>query len=340
MKFRSLLIVLLTAGLVWYFTDSDQSNPSRLVIYCAHDATYAQPVLDEFTKQTGIEIDVRFDEESNKSLGLTNLLIAEKDQPRCDVFWNNQTLGTIRLQAEDVLQPYISSNAERIPETFRDSEGHWTGFAARLRVYIVNTDLLEPTEDAVAECLAQRSLSKVAIAKPIFGTTLSYYSVLAAELGMDGLKNWHDDLHDREIREVRGNSMSKDLVVSGACELGFTDTDDAFSAIDQAAPVAMVPIRTPNGSTICMPNSVAMIRNCRQPKQAQRFIDFILSAEVEITLANGGARQIPLGPIDDDLVPAEILELKQWASEGAALETAAERNEDVLNWLRSEMMGR
>ena len=339
MKFRSLLIVLLTAGVVWYSTRSNQSDPNRLVIYCAHDATYAQPVLDEFTRQTGIEIDVRFDEESNKSLGLTNLLIAEKDQPRCDVFWNNQTLGTIRLQNEDVLQPYISSNSKRIPETFRDPEGYWTGFAARLRVYIVNTDVVEPVESTVAARLAATSLSKVAIAKPIFGTTLSHYSVLAAELGMDGLKQWHHDLHERGIREVRGNSMSKDLVVSAVCDVGFTDTDDAFSAIHQGAPVAMVPIRTPNGSTICMPNSVAIIRNCQHPKLAEQFVDFVLSAEVEIQLANGGAKQIPLGPVSKDALPAEIHKLKKWASEGAELQAASRLNEEVLNWLRAEMMG-
>lgn len=339
MKFRSLLIVLLTAGLVWYFTKSDQSETNRLVIYCAHDATYAQPVLDEFTKQTGIHIDVRFDEESNKSLGLTNLLIAEKDQPRCDVFWNNQTLGTIRLQSQGILQPYLSANANRIPEGFRDSDGYWTGFAARLRVYIVNTDLMEPSEAAVANRLNQASLKNIAIAKPIFGTTLSHYSVLAAELGINELKKWHADLHDRNIREVRGNSMSKDLVVSGTCEVGFTDTDDAFSAIDQAAPVAMVPIRTPKGSTICMPNSVAMIRNCRHPKLAEQFIDFVLSSAVEMQLANGGARQIPLGPVDDERLPTELRELRQWAKEGAPLQAAAEQNDEVLNWLRSEMMG-
>lgn len=339
MKSRSLLLVLLTAGILWYSSRSDRSESNRLVIYCAHDATYAQPVLDDFTKQTGIKIDVRFDEESNKSLGLTNLLIAEKDQPRCDVFWNNQTLGTIRLQNEGVLQPYVSSKAKRIPDTFKDSNGFWTGFAARLRVYIVNTDLLEPTEDAVMDFLAQADLSGVAIAKPIFGTTLSHYSALAAELGLDGLKQWHHDLHERGIREVRGNSMSKDLVVSGACTVGFTDTDDAFVAIDRQEPVAMVPIRTPEGFTICMPNTVAMIKDCQHPEQAKQLIDFLLSEAVEVSLANGGARQIPLGNVDTNLLSSEVSELQTWALDGVSLEPASRQNRDVLDWLRSEMMG-
>lgn len=339
MKFRSLLFVLLTAGILWYSSRSSHSQSNRLVIYCAHDATYAQPVLDDFTKQTGIEINVRFDEESNKSLGLTNLLIAEKDQPRCDVFWNNQTLGTIRLQNEGVLQPYLSPNAKRIPDTFKDPHGFWTGFAARLRIYIVNTDLLEPTEDKVAQFLAQPDLSKVAIAKPIFGTTLSHYSVLAAELGLESLKLWHHDLHERGIREARGNSMAKDLVVSGSCTVGFTDTDDAFAAIDRNAAVAMVPIRTPGGSTICMPNSVAMIKDCQHPDQAKQLIDFLLSEAVEVSLANGGARQIPIGKVNADLVPADVQKLQTWALDGVSLEPASQQNENVLDWLRSEMMG-
>lgn len=337
MKFRSLLLVFVTAAAVWYVSRSEQRDDNSLVIYCAHDATYAQPVLDEFTRQTGIEVQVRFDEEANKSLGLTSLLETEKSNPRCDVFWNNQTLGTIRLQNRGVLQPYLSPNAERIPESFRDAEGYWTGFGARLRVFIVNTRLMSATEEAVHGILTSNDLSEVAIAQPIFGTTLSHYSVMAGELGMEGVKQWHDDLHRRGIREVRGNSMSKDLVVSGACRIGLTDTDDTFAAIDRGEEVDMVPIRTPSGATICLPNSVAMIRNCPHPKAAAAFIDFLLSERTELSLATGGARQIPLGPVDEQQLPAEVRRLLPWAAEGTSLRAAAEKNEDVLTWLRSEM---
>ena len=53
--------------------------------------------------------------------------------------------------------------------------------------------------------------------------------------------------------------MSKDLVAEGICYLGYTDTDDAFAAIDEGAPVEMLPVRIDNGATICLPNSAAMI---------------------------------------------------------------------------------
>ncbi|MEO2030077.1 MAG: extracellular solute-binding protein [Fuerstiella sp.] len=321
---------------------STNSGTSRqqLVVYCAHDATDAEFVIRRFEAQTGISVDVRFDEEANKSLGLTNLLIAEQANPRCDVFWNNQTLGTIRLMAEDVLQPYISTNADRIPDNFRDVDGYWTGFAARLRVYIVNTDHMSATENDVAAVLQDGSLRRVAIAQPLFGTTLSHYSVLMDQWGMERLKQWQSSIHERGIREVRGNSMTKDLVAEGICDIGFTDTDDAFAAIDDGKPVEIVPVRLEDGRTVCLPNSVALIKDCPHPTAAKKFIDFLLSEETELLMANSSARQIPLGPVDDSLLSPELLQLKKWAADGVSLTGAAKVNRQVLDWLTAEYTGR
>ncbi|MCA9085183.1 MAG: extracellular solute-binding protein [Planctomycetaceae bacterium] len=309
-----------------------------LVVYCSQDAVFAAEIIQRFEQQSGLKVSIRYDEESNKSLGLTNLLIAEKEHPRCDVFWNNQTLGTIRLQKADVLQPYISPNASRIPAQFRDPEGYWTGFAARLRVYLINTDQLPATEAAVTEVLNGDSLQRVAIAQPLFGTTLSHYAVLMAEWGDDKLKHWHQSLHQRGIQEVRGNSMSMNLVAEGICAVGFTDTDDAFVAIDAEKPVQMIPVRLESGQTICLPNTVAVIRNCQHREAAEKFVDFMLSAETELLMAQSASRQIPLGPVDEARLPPEVVELRHWAADGIDLREAASVHERVLDWLSAEYL--
>jgi hypothetical protein len=103
---RLLLIAVLPlafAALLPLVFQRSQSKP-RVVVYCAHDSIFADAVLRKFQQQTGIEVTVRYDEEASKSLGLTQLLMAEQHAPRCDVFWNNQTLGTIRLQQAGLLK--------------------------------------------------------------------------------------------------------------------------------------------------------------------------------------------------------------------------------------------
>ena len=48
-------------------------------------------------------------------------------------------------------------------------------------------------------------------------------------------------------------------------------------AIDQGKPVRMLPVRLKSGKTICLPNSVARIRDCPHPELADKFIRYLLS---------------------------------------------------------------
>ena len=99
----------------------------------SHDSIYADSILREFERQTGISVAVRYDTEATKSLGLVELLLQEKARPRCDVFWNNELLGTLQLANEGLLLPYRGSGYDRIPAAFKRSEEHRVGKECRSR---------------------------------------------------------------------------------------------------------------------------------------------------------------------------------------------------------------
>lgn len=376
---------------LWATTGTDQDSNS-LVVYCAHDAVYAKKILEDFETQTGIRVDVRYDTEATKSLGLINLIQQERRQPRCDVFWNNEMLGTLELQSQGLLEPYTGSAWKRMPEKYRDDEGHWVGFGARLRVVIVNTREFSaripsnsiPGEKPAGESSFSPSIfdaaaiqnvvtmetSKVAAAKPLFGTTLTHYTVLWDVWGPERLKAWHRELRSRGMREVSGNGPVKDIVVGGTCELGLTDTDDVFVAIDEELSVEMFPVRVEQdvdpsepasalnaipvdapflslsyapltstgarGGTICIPNTAAIIRKTRHLDAARKLVDYLASAEVELQLARSKSRQIPLGPVNDEELPAEVRQLKVWAADGVDLRPLLSARRECLQWLRSE----
>lgn len=327
--------VALVAGLaltVWGFRRGDDA----LVVYCAHDAEFADRILRDFERQTGIPVSVRYDTEATKSLGLVNLLKTEKDHPRCDVFWNNELLGTIDLRESGILEPYRGPGHARIPDRYKDPDGFWTGFAARLRVYIVNSSEPPDTDTIEARLRDDPDLSRAAIARPLFGTTLTHYTLLWHDWGPERLKAWHRDLRRRGIREVAGNAATKNLVADGACDLGFTDTDDFFVARDEGKPVTMAPIRA-NGRTICIPNTVAIVRGTAHTAAARKLVDFLLSAETELALARSVARQVPLGPVAGPL-PADVEPLTKWAKEGADLRALLPDRVAVIAWLKAEFL--
>ena len=331
------LAVALVAGIAALLATRVVVESDTLVVYCAHDALYAQEVLDRFTAETGIPVSIRFDTEATKSLGLVNLIIAERGHPRCDVFWNNQVLGTVQLQGEGLLEPYRGAGWQRIPEAFRDSGGHWTGFGGRLRVYIVNTQAMEASESALATRL-EGDLSRAAIAKPLFGTTLSHYSLLWHLWGPVKLHAWHAKLRERGVREVAGNATVKNLVAEAVCDFGWTDTDDFFVAKDDNAPVAMFPVHVDDATTICIPNSAAIIRGTRRLEQARRLVDFLASAETELALSLSKSRQIPLGDVDPQSLSEDVRQLRDWAADAFDITNAASARADCLQWLKGEYL--
>jgi iron(III) transport system substrate-binding protein len=155
--------------------------------------------------------------------------------------------------------------------------------------------------------------------------------------GGEKLKEWHAATRRRGIREVAGNAATRNHVAAGDCDFGFTDTDDFFGAKDEGKPVAMLPVRV-EGQTICIPNSVAIIRGAQHPAAAQKLVDFLLSAETELRLAKSASRQIPLGEVAEDRLPGEVRPLVEWAADGADLRPLLPARRAALAWLTSESL--
>src|ERR1700720_2670655 len=103
------------AILCLFLSGCGKSAKDRVVVYCALDREFAEPILQEFAKETGLEVVPRWDTEANKSVGLYEDLVREKERPRCDVHWNNEILATIRLQRSGILEPYQSPSASAFP---------------------------------------------------------------------------------------------------------------------------------------------------------------------------------------------------------------------------------
>jgi iron(III) transport system substrate-binding protein len=241
-------------------------------------------------------VNVVYDTEETKSTGLANRLLAEKSRPQADVFWSNEPVRTLVLKSRGVLAPYRSPAAQGISDRFRDRDGYWTGFSARLRVIVYNTSKV-PAVDAprsIFDLADPRWRGQVAIADPRFGSTSFHVAALYAEMGDERADDYFRKLKANGVTIVDGNSVVRDMVARGDVSVGLTDTDDVNVAIEAKQPVAMVlPDRDGIGVPV-MPNMVSLIAGAPHPDEGKRLIDYLLSAEVERTLAESEAVQIPL----------------------------------------------
>lgn len=274
------------------------NHAKSVVVYTALDEIYSQPIFDAFTAQTGIEVLTVYDTEASKTTGLVSRLIAERERPRADVFWNNEVAQTIVLQGKGLLDPYHSPSADAIPEAFKDPDGYWTGFAARGRVIIYNTDLVDDPPTSVMDLLEGRWAGRAAMANPLFGTTATHAAALFALWGEDQAKAFFQGIQKNDIAILSGNANVRDLVASGEYAWGLTDTDDANGAVEDGRPAQWIFPDQGAGQmgTLIVPNTVALVKGGPHPDAARKLIDYLLSPDVEAVLSRMRSVQIPLNP--------------------------------------------
>ena len=274
----------------------DREVTREVVIYTSVDQVFSEPILRDFEKETGIKIKAVYDVEASKTVGLVNRLLAEKEHPRCDVFWNSEVGRTIFLKQKGLFTPYASPSAKDIPPQFKDKDGYWTGFAARARVLVYNTNLLKESDlpKSIFDLTKVQWKGKVALGYPVFGTTATHMAALYATLGQEKTEKFLKELKANEVVIVNGNSVVRDMVVEGQLPIGFTDTDDVNVAIQAGKPVKMIYPDRDGLGTLLIPNSVALINNAPHLEQGKKLIDYLLSREVESKLAFCESAQMPI----------------------------------------------
>ena len=282
-------------------TESSAGPPgeqTRVVVYSSLDREFSEPLLDAYATQTGVRVLPKFDVESTKTVGLTTAILAEAARPRCDLFWNNEILNTLRLKERGLLASFEPTHAGELPDTFRARDKTWYGFAARARVIIVNTNLVPQTSrpTGIHDLLDPKWRGKIAIAKPLFGTTATHAACLFATWGDKKAQLFFHDLKGNGVQVVSGNKQVATAASSGAIAFGLTDTDDAMSEVEAGNPVAIIyPDRNAHQlGTLFIPNTLAIIKGSPNPAAAKALADHLLSPEVEARLAAGPSAQIPL----------------------------------------------
>lgn len=269
----------------------------EVVVYTALDQEYSEPIFKAFTRHTGIDVKAKYDTESTKTVGLVGAIIAEKDRPRCDLFWNNEALHTLRLQKLGMLRASATPHAADYPPAAQSPDGMWRGFAARARVLIVNTNMVKEARwpKSIRALVDPQWYDRAGIAKPLFGTTATHAACLFVAWGEGDAKDFFEGVK-RNARVMAGNRQVARAVASGELAFGLTDTDDAIMELEAGRPVAIIyPDQGEDDlGALFIPNTLALIKDSPHQASADQLLNYLLSPEVEGRLVMGPSAQIPL----------------------------------------------
>ncbi len=336
-KKRSNSRILLPLSLIALFTllFTSCEHQKEVVVYCTVDQVFSEPILNDFEKETGIKVKAVYDTEETKSTGVLNRLIAEKNNPQCDVFWSGDPLRNNVLKEKGITAAYNSKAVKQIPAYFRDKNNHWIGFSARARVLIYNTKMIskDALPKSILDIVKPKYKGQFAIANPLFGTTTFHIAAIYGLLGDSITKNWLNGIKANQVLIATSNGDVKKRVMKGEVAFGLTDTDDAFEAKKESADVDYIFLdqQEQGLGSLVIPNAVSAIAGGPNTTEAKLMIDYLLSKQTEAKLAISCA-QMPL--IKGVSMPKDVPSLDQIKPMKVDYDHIAEELDAIQGWLK------
>lgn len=260
----------------------------KVILYSAHKQSIIDAMVPRFEKKTGIKAEVI----KAGSGDIINRANAERANPQADVIWS---IGGEQLEASsDLLANYIPVGYDKIESAFKVGK-NWLPYTAIVNVFVVNKNLLKPSQyPRTWKDLARADL-KGRISSARADKSGSSYMQLATVLTIYGDKGW--DVYKPILKNfvLSGSSSAVPRFVNdGEAAVGITLEDNAYKYVQGGGPVEII---YPEDGTVAAPDGIALVKNGPNSKNGKLFIDWALSKETQEFLVQEMGRR----PIRNDV---------------------------------------
>ncbi len=224
---------LLSAALIAFATAASActgSDDETVTIYSGRTENLIQPILDDFTEETGIEVSVKYDESSNLAL----LIEEEGDQSPADVFLSQSPGAVDFLDSAGLLAELPDNVLDLVPETVRDTDGRWVGFSGRQRVLVYNRESLDASElpTSVFDLADPKWNGRLGVA-PANGSFQDFVTAMRGTVGDDRTLEWLKSLASNDVQTYPTNSAIVAAVGRGEIDAGLVNHYYNYRAIDE-----------------------------------------------------------------------------------------------------------
>ena len=250
-------------------------------VYSARSHDLIVPILDAFTRQTGITVNLI----TGKDDALLKRIAQEGVATPADIFITVDAGRLFRAKEAGILQSVSSQVLERnIPAALRDPDGQWFGLSKRIRTVVYAKDRIQPADLSTYEDLANekwRGRLCVRSSDNIYNQSLVAGMIAARGEQATGL--WISDLVANLARRPQGNDRAQiKAVASGECDLAIVNTyyydimQQSNNPVEQtaAAAVALVWLNQQGRGAHVNISGAGITRHAKNKENAVQLLEF------------------------------------------------------------------
>ncbi|MGD9539175.1 MAG: Fe(3+) ABC transporter substrate-binding protein [Alphaproteobacteria bacterium] len=195
----------------------------ELHLYSLRQEQLIRPLLDAFTKETGIEVKLV----SGKDDALLERLKAEGDNSPADVFMTVDA-GRLHLAVEaGVLQPIKSETLDKlVPAQYREPSGLWYALSVRARPIMIAKDRVDPSAiKSYLDLADPRWKGKICVRSSGSVYNQSMLDAMIEHYGVEKTEEWAKGLVANFGREPAGGDRDQiKAVAAGECDIALSNS--------------------------------------------------------------------------------------------------------------------
>ncbi|SON49604.1 Fe(3+) ABC transporter substrate-binding protein [Vibrio tapetis] len=255
-------------------------------VYSYRQPFLVEPMFNEFTKETGIKVNVKFAKK-----GLAEKLAQEGEYSPADVILTVDISRLAELSNKDLVQPVNSKIIEaNIPAQYQDVDNQWFGITTRARAVYSSRDRVGKLGDdfTYADLATPEFKGKICTRSGKHPYNVSLVSAMIAHKGEAETKAWLEGVKANLARKPQGNDRGQvKAIKEGLCDVSLGNSYYLGKMVndkEQKAWADAVYINFPNQNaegTHVNISGMAMAKYSPNKDNAQKLMEFLTESTAQ-----------------------------------------------------------
>ena len=254
-------------------------------VYSHRQPELIQPLVDAFTAETGITVNVAFVDK-----GMAERLVAEGDRSPADLVLTVDIARLMQIVDAGVTQPVESAVLDaNIPAEYRDPGNQWFGLTTRARIVYAAKDRVQPDEITTYEDLASdKWKGRLCVRSGLNDYNVALLGAMIAHHDEAYATQWAEGLKANLARKPEGGDRDQAKAIwAGECDIAIGNTyyiGEMLSDPDQKDWAEAVNVVFPvfeDGGTHMNVSGVAMTKSAPNHDAALKFMEWLSGDEAQ-----------------------------------------------------------
>ena len=319
-KIYLIIFAIILASISYFYIGLNKDNNKTINLYSARKEKFIAAVIQEFTQETGIKVNLLVD----KAPKLLAKLESEKQNTPADLLFTSDIINIEKAKEEGLLQPLKNKKIKSlVNNSYIDDDNYWVGISRRARLIFYNNKLFSAAPQYIKnyQDLASDLLDDAILIRSSSNAyNQALVSAMIAHYGSDKTEEILEDMIDNLARKPQGGDtdqlkalakgIGKVAVANDYYYRRMLHSDDEIIKSYVSDISVIYPNQDTSGYHVNI-SAIAITKYSKNTKAAQKFIEFLLSQKSQEYFAeNNFETSVNLDSKSDIPYKADIKTLK------------------------------